>query len=75
VELHEQIEGVRTRADLARFVEALERDLADAPGEWENPTLPRFLGAMARWLQDVSRPDDVTPADVAELLYAARGYE
>jgi len=75
VELHEQIDGVRSRADLARFVAALGADLRDAPDGWENPTLPRFLDAMARWLEDVERTGTPTWADLAETLFAGRGYE
>lgn len=75
MELHEQLDGVRSRADLARFVEALARDLADAPDGWENPSLPRYLDAMARWLEDVERTGQPTWSDLAEVLFAARGYE
>lgn len=75
MELHERIAAVRSRADLARFVEALQLDLDGARGEWENPTLERFLDAMGRWLDDVERPGPGSWADLAEALYAARGYE
>jgi hypothetical protein len=44
---------VRSRADLAAFVDTLLADLEAHPEEWENATLPRFLDALARYLQDL----------------------
>lgn len=45
--------SVRTRADLSAFVDALAADLEANPNEWENTTLPRFLEALARYLDDL----------------------
>ena len=47
--LHEQVDGKQA---LARFVEALREDLQTNPAEWENPTLDRFLEALAGGIQD-----------------------
>jgi hypothetical protein len=72
--------AVTSRADLARFVQALLADFqADAGGGWENPTLERYLEALAAYAADAAdaggaeRP--ATWRAFAELLAAARNYE
>jgi hypothetical protein len=67
--------AVTSRADLARFVQALLAEFhADAGGGWENPTLERFLEALAGYAAD---GDDGPPTwrAFAEFLAAARDYE
>jgi hypothetical protein len=44
---------VRSREDLAAFIDALLADLEARPREWENATLPRFLDALSRYLLDL----------------------
>jgi|SRR6266853_5496195 hypothetical protein len=65
-------------------VEGLRADLTDNPDEWENPTLDRFLEAMAAWVaasdnyyRNTGRPypDNVSWRLFAEVLAAARSYE
>ena len=41
---------VESRQDLAAFVDELADDLESHPERWENATLPRFLDALARYL-------------------------
>lgn len=68
---------VASRADLARFVRALIADWqADAGGDWENPTLERFLEALAAYAEDAGA-DDAPPGwrTFAEFLAAARNHE
>lgn len=43
------VDSVRTREDLAAFVLALRQDLLSNQAAWENPTLERFLEALAAW--------------------------
>lgn len=50
MELHEHLEHVQTKEDLAKFIAALHNDLAAHAESWENPTLEQFLEAMAAWL-------------------------
>jgi hypothetical protein len=38
---------------LAAFVDALAADLEANPAGWENTTLPAFLDALARYLNDL----------------------
>lgn len=69
---------VHDAASLASFVEALRRDLSAHPEAWENPTLDRFLGAMAGWITD-ARAEPPTAAEAwqhfARALHAGRTYE
>ena len=84
MELHERIEQVETREQLAGFVEALLIDLRSNPADWENATLERFLGAMAAWIRAMpaayenmgrEMPDDSTWRALADILLASKMYE
>lgn len=54
-ELDDLVVEIETRRDLIAFIEALRRDLATDPDEWENPSTDRYLDAIAAWLDG---PDD-----------------
>ena len=45
--LSDMVAKIETREDLATFVAALRRDLLGSPDDWENPTLERYLEALA----------------------------
>jgi hypothetical protein len=85
VELHEQVEAIRTRSDLASFVRALRQDLNHHPEEWENPTLDDYLDALAAWTEDMDGyfknihgapvPEQPSWKIVGYMLIAARIYE
>lgn len=83
-EPYEQIARIRTRADLAAFIEALRDDLRAHPDRWENPDLDLFLRALAAWTEDMHGsyrnrgldvPQDPTWQTFAEMLYSAHMYE
>jgi hypothetical protein len=42
---------VTSRVDLAAFVLALRDDFVQRGSEWENPTLDRYLEALAAWIE------------------------
>ena len=69
--------AVTSRADLARFVQALLADFqADAGGGWENPTLERYLEALAAYAADAGGAEGpATWRAFAECLAAARNHE
>ena len=78
------VDAVRTREDLARFVVALRQDLLRNHAAWENPTLERFLGALVAWCTDmpgyfhnrgVDQPQQPDWNLVARMLMAASIYE
>ena len=84
MKLHDQVAAIHTRDDLAAFVEALRLDLQSNPGAWENPTLERYLSALASWIEDMDGyyrnrgdepPKSPTWRTVGEMLIAARIYE
>ena len=81
---------VATRADFARFVRALLADWeasaaaeAQAPsapwsaasGGWENPTLDRFLEALAAYADAQPLAEPPSWRSFAALLAAAKVYE
>jgi hypothetical protein len=76
--------SVASREELAAFVAELRGDLLDGESEWENPTLDRYLEALAGWLADLpgwfqNRGED-EPAEpnwglLAHALFAAAVYE
>lgn len=74
--------GVRTRDDLAGFVEAMLADLrADGADEWENPTLERYFDALAGFADARIADEPIASQETAswrlfaEILAAATGYE
>ncbi|MEV0642842.1 hypothetical protein AB0I77_49670 [Streptomyces sp. NPDC050619] len=82
--LHETAAGVRTREDLARFLQEALSDLQNRPEEWENDTLDRFLEAWAAWVEDLpgwyanrgeGMPDQPDWNLLASMVMAARVYE
>jgi hypothetical protein len=81
---HEMVEGIGSKADLVKFIEALAGDLQAHPEGWENASLERYLNALASWLEDsdgyyrnrgLQPPTSPTWKTVAEMLIAAKMYE
>jgi len=84
MEINKQVDGIESRQDLVEFIEALRNDLVQRSNEWENPTLERFLGALAAWTADLDGyfqnrgeqvPSEPSWRLVGNLLYAAKIYE
>jgi hypothetical protein len=84
VNLSDAVGNVRSREDLAAFVSALRQDLESDEPDWENPTLERYLEALAAWITDSPGyfknrgepvPSEPTWEHVARMLYAAGFYE
>ncbi len=84
MELHEQIEQIKSKEDLADFVSALKLDLEADPVGWENPTLGRFLDAMERWIESMDNyykntgqppVENPTWRTFADILLASKMYE
>ena len=80
----ERLNEIRTKEDLAAFIEEFCLDLTTAPDEWENSDLERFLSAMAAWIRDISsyakNTEDnevLSPSwqTFARILCAAKIYE
>jgi hypothetical protein len=78
------LSGVEGRDDVAALVSLMVADLRAYPDSWENPTLDRFLEALAASLGDagsgdydggIQRPVQPTWRLFAELLVMASGYE
>ena len=83
-ELENRAERLRTREELAAFLENLADSLIEEPEVWENDTLERFLRAWSAWIADMDgyfvRQGLAVPATpswqlVAQMLLAARVYE
>jgi len=84
VALHDDVECIETREDLARFIEHLKRDYDDTPSAWENGDVPSYLEALAAWAQDMpgyfaNRGEDLAAVPpwrlLGMMLLAARSYE
>lgn len=84
MELHQRIDVINTKDDLAEFVAALRLDLEANPNEWENPTLERFLLAMEDWIRSMDNyykntgqqiPQVPTWRTLADILLASKMYE
>jgi hypothetical protein len=78
------LDQVNSPTDLAQIVQQMLSDLLAHPDEWENPTLDRFLVALAASLESLPNlyanrgeqfPDAPTWKTFAEALVRASGYE
>ncbi|MGH3712831.1 MAG: DUF7660 family protein [Micromonosporaceae bacterium] len=75
---------IRSHDDAAEIVDEMLSDLQAHPDEWENPTLERFLEALAASLRALPAlhdnrgtpvPDPPTWKLFTEVLVMASGYE
>ncbi len=82
--LHDQLDKITTRHELAEFILSLREDLINNPSEWENPNLERFLESMSGWIVDMHGyfqnigepfPEELTWELFGRILLAARSYE
>ena len=76
----ELVEEVQTPQDFIAFVHALLTDYQTNEDDWENPTLDRFLEALASWTEDWfnKHGEPAPPAQwsvFAQALLAASMYE
>lgn len=78
------IDRISSKQDLVQFIHELMHDYDTHGDEWENPTLDRFLEAMAAWLEsfenqyrNLDLPIPKTPSwkFVGQMLYSATAYE
>ena len=82
--LHESVNQITTKEDLADFIDQLRHDLRQKPTEWENITLAQYLEAMSAWVRDLDGyyqqheqplPDKPGWKMMGEILLAAKYYE
>lgn len=83
-DVSDRVGTIETRHDVAAFVLALRQDLLDGDDDWENPTLERYLEAVAARVNDLDgyfdnrgEPVPQTPSWrlLGEMLLAAKMYE
>ena len=76
--------SVSSKDDLAELIEAMKKDFDKNSHEWENPTVDRFLEAMASWVRSMDnyyrntgKAPVVSPtwSTFADILAAAKIYE
>jgi hypothetical protein len=69
--------SLKNRQDVVVAIEGLLVDLKKNSESWENPTLERYLEAMAAWVEDSGKRYDQPPSweFIIEMLNAARIYE
>jgi hypothetical protein len=82
---YKMLEQVSSPQDLAEFINALRRSLAESHEGWESWTLPAYLEAMSAWLNDASKSDGTIAHAIvsrgpswrtfANILLAASAYE
>jgi hypothetical protein len=82
--MSEKILNVKSKEDLARFVNALKDDLRANPTEWQNQTLEMYFDAMTAWIESIETfyrnsgrqvPDPPTWSTLADILFAPKYYE
>jgi hypothetical protein len=84
MDLDAEVDRIASRRDLTDFIEKLRDDLQKNPDDWENPSLERFLEAMAAWVEAMDQcyrnqglefSEDQSWKTFATILLAARTYE
>ncbi len=82
--LCDQQEAIRTREDLASFIQALSDDLRAHPTQWENVSLNSYLDALVAVTESLDQrfknlgdtlPEQPTWKIVGDVLLTARIYE
>jgi hypothetical protein len=82
--LDQQVHKISSREDFVDFVHALICDLEENYNDWENPSLERYLDALAAWVKDMDgyyqnrgepMPQQPNWRMLGEILAAARMYE
>ena len=68
---------MKTREDTVTTIRSLLSELKEKPDSWENPSLERYLDAMAAWLEDSGRKSNQPPSWdlIIDMLKAAKIYE
>jgi hypothetical protein len=84
-DIEDIVEGLNSRADFIRFLDATRHDATNTLQEWENQTVPDFIEAMSAWADDCPQYyknigiefDAEQPSWrlFADILLAARVYE
>jgi hypothetical protein len=84
MEIYKLVDQIESRQDLIEFIKALHNDYLKHSSDWENPTLERFLEALAASTEDMdgyfrSRGEPVPSQPswrlVGNMLYSAKIYE
>ncbi len=84
MDLNEQIENIKTRADSLHFLNELRKDLQTNQLSWENGTLNSFLAAMSAWVEDSDGyyknrgqqpPKNINWKVIADILMGGKTYE
>lgn len=70
-------DAMKTRADVVLTLQSLLTDLSHDRSSWENPSLERYLDAMAAWLDSAKMRNLEKPSWelICEMLEAAKVYE
>ena len=68
---------MKTKEEVIKTLQSLHSDLHQNPEEWENPTLDRYLEAMAAWLDSARMREIREPSWdlICDLLEAGKIYE
>ncbi len=78
------IEGIKTKKDLASFVNNLSLDYYNNPKSWQNNDVGTYLEALAAWIEDMDGyylnqglpvPEKPNWKMIANMLVAAKIYE
>ena len=82
--IQDQVDGIKSREDLSKFVDEMRFSLSKGGKGWENTDLASYLEAMAAWISDMDGyfenigepcPEKPTWKTFAQILAAATIYE
>ena len=84
MDITDTVNSIELREDFISFIRLLKKDLKDNHDAWENPTLDRYLEALAACTEDMEGyylntkqdlPKNIIWKVFAEILIAAKMYE
>ncbi|WP_159882785.1 DUF7660 family protein [Paenibacillus puerhi] len=74
--LYEKCNEVKTKDDLAEFIQSLRIDLRTNNDEWQNLTLDQYLESIEAWVKDTSSLPEVPNWNIlAQIMYVGKSYE
>lgn len=84
MELDQQLDSIKSRQDLVRFIHALLSDYEHDPESWQNRDIAAYFDALAAWIEDTDGylrhigeavPEIPSWKFFGEMLIAAKYYE
>jgi hypothetical protein len=75
MDMYDLAEQISTKQQFVDFLKLLSNDFENNPDSWENNNLASYLDALYGYCYDTVEKDQLTWAEIANILLAAKVYE